>query len=647
MLVLIPLLGCLYFSLTQVIADFQKRQVLNDISELSQLAILNNAMVHELQKERGMSAVYIGSNGQRFKTELSQQHALTDTQKNKVSQFISHLDSTTDEANTLIKQIQAKLAELDSIRQQILALTISKPDALNYYTTTNHSVLLFTNYFISISPKETVNIATAYYNFLEAKERAGIERAVASGGLANNRFSSDNFEKLISLITAQNIYTQQFLLSASQPTQQQYQSMLNDNAVKEVMRIRKLIINIGASGPYETEAAYWFDMATKRINLLKNNENYIAEHFANEIDTLLSNMNTQLLVNLATVIIVILITAFVAYTILTVMLKQLDSLVLTLKKVAKEHDLTARSEIYTRDELGNMAMALNNTLESFAGAIDQISNNSVKLSESANETATTIQLNTVSIQSQQDETAQVATAIEQMSATVEEVARSASQALQTAQNANNKAINSQTVVGESLTAIDNLVQQVNEIGSRISTLHETSNQIVTVIDVIKSVAEQTNLLALNAAIEAARAGEQGRGFAVVADEVRTLAQRTQTSTVEIETIINQLQQEADNAYKEIDSSQENVKKTVESAEKIEFSLTEIVTGISDINAMIEQIATATEEQVSVTTEINKNISDIDSATKQIAQGSEQVSNSANNQASLANNLQQLATTYRI
>ncbi|MEJ2590857.1 MAG: methyl-accepting chemotaxis protein [Candidatus Thiodiazotropha sp.] len=312
-----------------------------------------------------------------------------------------------------------------------------------------------------------------------------------------------------------------------------------------------------------------------------------------------------------------------------------------------EGDLNARVDYAARDEMGQIAQMVNQMAENFRRTVNQVKDAVTRLASAAEETSVVTAQTTAGISQQQTETSQVATAINQMSATVHEVARNAVEAAAAAQEADNTFAEGKQVIDRVIKAIGDLAGEVERAAGVIQQLEAESKNIGAVLDVIKGIAEQTNLLALNAAIEAARAGEQGRGFAVVADEVRTLAGRTQDSTKEIEEMIGKLQVGANNAVKVMATGKEMTQVGVDQAALAGEALVTINAAVERISGMNTQIASAAEEQSTVTEEINRSIVSINEVAEQSSVGAQQTAAASDDLAKLADQLKGLVDRFKV
>jgi len=275
--------------------------------------------------------------------------------------------------------------------------------------------------------------------------------------------------------------------------------------------------------------------------------------------------------------------------------------------ISKEGDLSRRIEELGDDELTSVARCVNNLLGEFQQLISTVRSSTQLLDTAAAELEGSARITEQEMSKQHLETEQAGTAMNEMSATVQEVASSTNSAAEQASSAENLATQGQRVVQEASATINRLAETLGEGSNVIAQLENETNSIGSILDVIRDIADQTNLLALNAAIEAARAGEQGRGFAVVADEVRSLASRTQKSTQEIQLKIETLQEEAREAVQVMTQGQEHGNSGVQQINQVSVALEEMVQAVTLINDMNTQIATAAEEQSAVASEIDKNI----------------------------------------
>ena len=310
-------------------------------------------------------------------------------------------------------------------------------------------------------------------------------------------------------------------------------------------------------------------------------------------------------------------------------------------------DLTDQRRIERQDEMGALQQGVMGMAATLRELISGIRDSVTQMASAAEQLSAITEQTSVGMNGQKIETDQVATAMHEMSATVQEVARSAEDASQAASDADREARAGDAVVSEAVTQIERLSEEMLRSTEAMAKLESESNRIGSVMDVIKTVADQTNLLALNAAIEAARAGEAGRGFAVVADEVRGLAQRTQKSTEEIEQLVAGLQQGTQQVAAAMQNSHNLTESSVELTRKAGLALTDITAKVSNIQAMNQQIAAAAEEQGAVAEEISRSVINVRDISEQTATASDETAASSVELARLGGELQAMVSRFRV
>ncbi|XJP63019.1 methyl-accepting chemotaxis protein [Pseudomonas sp. A1437] len=310
-------------------------------------------------------------------------------------------------------------------------------------------------------------------------------------------------------------------------------------------------------------------------------------------------------------------------------------------------DLTQNVTVTRRDELGVLQQGIARMGVTLRDLISGIRDGVTQIASAAEELSAVTEQTSAGVNSQKIETDQVATAMHEMTATVQEVARNAEEASQAAAAADGEAREGDKVVNEAITQIERLASEVARSTEAMSVLQQESDKIGSVMDVIKAVAEQTNLLALNAAIEAARAGEAGRGFAVVADEVRGLAQRTQKSTEEIEGLVAGLQNGTQQVSTVMNNSRALTDSSVALTRKAGASLENITRTVSNIQSMNQQIAAAAEQQSAVAEEISRSIINVRDVSEQTAAASDETAKSSVELARLGGQLQQMVSHFRV
>ncbi len=406
--------------------------------------------------------------------------------------------------------------------------------------------------------------------------------------------------------------------------------------------LHQLDSGVQAKGKLQEAEANLSDAISQLRNLVAKVKLFADESKNQALDQVDSSQFIIIVMSLVTGIVAVLISVLVIRSIR----EPLSQVVHVIGKVANG-DLTQTINVKRQDEFGTLGDSVNDLVTKLRDILGGIASSSQQLAASAEQTEAIARQGHESINRQREQTEAVATAMAEMTATVNEVANSANNTLQEVQGANEETGKGQNIVRQNISTINRLASEIESASSVINKLNEYSDNIGSVLDVIRGIADQTNLLALNAAIEAARAGEQGRGFAVVADEVRTLASKTQESTSEIQDMIERLQNGTKDAVSVMEKSQHEAQVSVDQTAKAGEALELITRAVGVINDMSTHIASSAEEQSAVTNEMHENITTISSLAEQNAQGANESLAASQQLAQLAEQLQRMVSQFKL
>ena len=526
------------------------------LETLIELSKKLSSLIHETQKERGMSAGFLGSKGRKFSTMLPKQRMLTDEKIREYKHFLKKIDLSEfpSEFKKKINELNSYLNNLNTMRERITNQEISFQEEVKWYTAMNKVILDTIAKAAKLAPDKTIALdLNSYTNFLKAKERAGIERAVGSVIFGKNKITKPLLIEFVKLITEQKTYFDAFLAAANKEMKKMYFETVKKPPFIEVEKYRKLIISRDEDCKCNVNPEVWFKTITQKINYLKQMDDKIADITKKDLSKLSSD--AVIYIGLGVFAQILLIMTFVSAYILSKKLQETEEFIYDL---TKSKNLAANIDINDFTEFKEVKEALREFLdlvkdfiinskmsaEQNKSAVDRLKksfkniiNEIIKQNNIINNTYS--KANDLS-----DKIVKENENLEQIKQFMDDTYRVLSKATDSIQ--------------ETIENIRKNAENENELAEKLNTLSNEAQNVNGILSVIKEIADQTNLLALNAAIEAARAGEHGRGFAVVADEVRKLAEKTQKSLVEIESTINVVIQEVVDTSSQMQQSSERI-----------------------------------------------------------------------------------------
>ncbi len=617
--------------------------------ETMDVAKVISELLHETQKERGATAGFLGSHGKKFSSILKQQRVLSDKIISKLLKKLHAIKTIqkTPELKKEIASVLAKLKNIRTIRTKSDSFSLSGKEVLSYYTDINQNLLSIISTLIPQlqTAKETREL-TAFYNFLMAKECAGVERAVLTNSFARNKFLPGMKEKFVALITEQQSFTESFLALASDNVKNYYLKTMKDPVVKEVQKMREIALKANTIGGFGINAQHWFDEMTQKINLLKKVDDHLSQNLTNMALKKYENESFALLSYSIIMFIVILLTVLVSYIISKNIRNSIEKISYGVKQflefLNRRHNIIENIDLDGTDEMAVVAKMVNENTEQINEGIEndmlcvgeailvldkmaqghykcrvqtQASNSQIQTLANTINKMLDVQsnimkdilhglekysnynyLDSIALDDRVGgETKELVDGINRLGEAIVDLLTTTynnstelqeqSEFLQTKMNELSRSTTEQASQLEiTSTSVMQIAESIESTSEKSQEVVSQSNDIKNVVQIIADIADQTNLLALNAAIEAARAGEHGRGFAVVADEVRKLAERTQKSLSEINANISMLSQ---------------------SIIDIESSITEQNKNANQINESIGEIKQSTQENAQTASQVNE------------------------------------------
>ncbi|HUW49855.1 MAG TPA: nitrate- and nitrite sensing domain-containing protein [Sulfuricella sp.] len=609
-LLAIPMAALVIYTFAVAKNEWIRWQAYTSLGQAMEVSVSIGDLAHRLQIERGLSSGFTQSHGARFGEELKVARAESDKEDADLRRVYEKTGAILPETvRTPLGNALKSLDQLAAHREKISRLELDTPAmAAAYYTKLIGQLLDAIPPIAEQSSDTGIALAvTAYDMLVQAKEYAGQERALLTGVMTAGKFDTERHRKWEDLLSKQQVYFKQFEVFSAPDVRDFYKTKTETPPFAAVESLRKAADN--SEGPMP-DAGEWFKTSTARIDLLHEAENFAANRITAQSNDLISDAKDAFILHGTVSICVLLLTAAFGFWIMSSIQKILKQLSTGIQAVEESGDFGIRINVSTNDEVGLAAKSFNDLMDSVQSVIGEVAYAARMVATSSDHMSNALETLETSANRESEAISSMSAAVEELTVSIGMVVDSATETEKLSEKTLQELVSGEKVVQHATEEMALITSSVDGSAQHIQSLAEHSGQISSIVNVIKDIADQTNLLALNAAIEAARAGEQGRGFAVVADEVRKLAERTTKATTEIGSLIDRMQQETVTAVSSMELSKQQAGKGLTLAREVAEALSEISVNVRQTGERIVEIAAATREQ--------------SGATQQIAVGEEQI-----------------------